>query len=299
MSVDENDKNELENEKPEFEVEVVDDTPEKDRGRPTKVDVKDVSDEEMDNYSDNVKKRFSQLTAKYHAERRSKEMIEREHNEAVAFAAKVAEENKQLARMVAETQKNLANAAKLKAEADVERAKASYKQAYEAGDTDKIVEAQETISRAVAEQEQWKNFRPVEPPAEERQFQPQRPRVDPKAAEWAANNPWFGKDKEMTATAYGVHERLVRDEGMDPTSDQYYETINAEIRKRYPDRFEEEAEQPERRQVRKVSAVAPVSRSVRQPRKITLTTTQVALAKRLGITPEQYAAQIAKDMQNG
>jgi hypothetical protein len=285
-----------------FAIEIVDDTPEKDRGRPNKVDVKEPSEEEMDNYSEGVKKRFSQLTAKYHAERRSKEAIEREHNEAIAYASKIAEENRQLAKLVAESQKNLANAAKLKAEAEVERAKSHYKQAYEAGDADKIVEAQETMARAVAEQEQWRNFRPVEAPEERVAPQPQRPRIDPKAADWAKRNEWFGSDKEMTGTAYGIHERLVRDEGMDPTSDEYYQTIDTEMRKRYPDRFEseqEEVERPQRQAVRKTSAVAPVSRSVKQPRKVTLTTTQVALARRLGITPEQYAAQIAKEMQNG
>ena len=300
----ENDNKELQaQDDSELAVEIVDDTPEADKGRPTKVDVKDVSEDEMDNYSENVKKRFSQLTAKYHAERRSKEAIERENQEAIAYAQKIAEENNRLARLVAESQKNLANAAKLKAESEVERAKAFYKQAYEAGDSDKIVEAQETMARAVAEQENWKNFRPVEP--EERpQYQvPQRPKVDPKAAEWANNNKWFGVDKEMTGTAYGIHERLVRDEKMDPTSDEYYQTIDSEMRKRYPDRFEDQeespTEQPSRQKVQKVSAVAPVSRSVKQPRKVTLTTTQVSLAKRLGITPEQYAAQIAKEMQNG
>lgn len=301
MSTDNDTEVELQSDKPDFDIEVVDDTPEKDRGRPNKVDVKDVSEEEMDNYSEGVKKRFSQLTAKYHAERRSKEAIERENQEAIAYAQKIAEENRQLAKLVAESQKNLANAAKLKAEAEVERAKSYYKQAYEAGDADKIVEAQETMSRAVAEHEQWKNFRPIEP-EEKPQYQAfQRPKVDPKAAEWAANNPWFGVDKEMTGTAYGIHERLVRDEKMDPTSDEYYDTINTEMRKRYPDRFEDQepTEQPSRQKVHKVSAVAPVSRSVKQPRKITLTTTQVALARRLGITPEQYAAQIAKEMQNG
>ena len=103
----------------------------------------------------------------------------------------------------------------------------------------------------------------------------------------------------MTGTAYGVHERLVRDEGVDPESDDYYNRIDKEMRKRYPEKFEDvELEKPER-QSQKVSAVAPVSRSVKQPRRITLTTTQVALAKRLGITSEQYAAQVAKDMQNG
>lgn len=301
MSADNDTEVELQSDKPDFDIEVVDDTPEKDRGRPNKVDVKDVSEEEMDNYSENVKKRFSQLTAKYHAERRSKEAIERENQEAIAYAQKIAEENRQLAKLVAESQKNLANAAKLKAEAEVERAKSYYKQAYEAGDADKIVEAQETMSRAVAEHEQWKNFRPVEPEEKPQYQAPQRPKVDPKAAEWAANNPWFGVDKEMTGTAYGIHERLVRDEKMDPTSDEYYDTINTEMRKRYPDRFEDQepTEQPSRQKVQKVSAVAPVSRSVKQPRKITLTTTQVALARRLGITPEQYAAQIAKEMQNG
>lgn len=286
----------------EFAIEVVDDTPEKDRGRPNKVDVKDPSSEEMDNYSEGVKKRFNQLTAKYHAERRSKEAIEREHQEAIAYAQKIAEENRQLAKLVAETQKNMALAAKQKAEAEVERAKTFYKQAYEAGDADKIVDAQETMARAVAEQEQWKNFRVVEPEDKPVPQAPQRPKVDHKAAEWAKRNEWFGQDKEMTGTAYGIHERLVRDEGMDPTSDEYYQTIDAEMRKRYPDRFEDEQEQderPQRQPVRKSSAVAPVSRSVKQPRKITLTVTQVALAKRLGLTPEQYAAQIAKEMQNG
>jgi hypothetical protein len=300
----ENDNKELQaQDDSELAVEIVDDTPEADKGRPTKVDVKEVSEDEMDNYSENVKKRFSQLTAKYHAERRSKEAIERENQEAIAYAQKVSEENNRLAKLVAESQKNLANAAKLKAESEVERAKAFYKQAYEAGDADKIVEAQETMARAVAEQENWKNFRPVEPEEKSQYQAPQRPKVDPKAAEWANNNKWFGVDKEMTGTAYGIHERLVRDEKMDPTSDEYYQTIDSEMRKRYPDRFEDQeelpTEQPSRQKVQKVSAVAPVSRSVKQPRKVTLTTTQVSLAKRLGITPEQYAAQIAKEMQNG
>lgn len=287
---------------PDFSIEIVDDTPEPDKGKPNKVDVKDVSEEEMDNYSENVKKRFSQLTAKYHAERRSKEAIERENREAIAYAQKIAEENRQLAKLVSESQKNLANAAKMKAEAEVERAKTFYKQAYEAGDADKIVDAQENMARAVAEQEQWKNFRPIDPPEQPVYQPPQRPQVDPKAADWASKNTWFGTDKEMTGTAYGIHERLVRDEKMDPTSDEYYSIIDSEMRKRYPDRFEDQdepTEQPSRQKVQKVSAVAPVSRSVKQPRKVTLTTTQVALARRLGITPEQYAAQIAKEMQNG
>ena len=283
-------------------VDIIDDTPEQDKGRPTKVDVKDPSQEEMDSYSDNVKKRFSQLTAKYHTERRNKEAIEREHREAISYAQKIAEENKQLAKLVAESQKSMATAAQMKAESEVERAKAYYKAAYDAGDSDKIVDAQEKMARAVAEQEQWKSFQPVEP-KEPTQYVPQRPQTDPKAADWASKNQWFGVDKEMTGTAYGIHERLVRDERMDPTSDEYYERIDSEMRRRYPEKFEDQenipSEPPSRQKVQKVSAVAPVSRSVKQPRKVTLTTTQVALAKRLGITPEQYAAQIAKEMQNG
>ena len=223
-----NDIKEENQESPDFSVEIVDDTPEQDRGRPTKVDVKDPYEEEMDKYGENVKKRFSQLTAKYHAERRSKEAIEREHNEAVAYARRIAEENKQLAKLVADSQKNLVDSAKLRAESEIEKAKDRYKQAYEAGDAEKIVEAQETMARAVAEHEQWKTYRPVEPQVQE-YAPPQRPKVDPKAAEWAKKNEWFGNDKEMTGTAYGIHERLVRDEGMDPTSDEYYQTIDSEI----------------------------------------------------------------------
>ena len=286
----------------ELAIEIVDDTPEQDKGRPTKVDVKDVSEEEMDNYSENVKKRFSQLTAKYHAERRSKEAIERENREAIAYAQRIAEENKQLAKLVSDSQKSLVDAARLKTESEIERAKAFYKQAYEAGDADKIVEAQEAVARSVAEHEQWKNYRPVEPRAPQEYVPQQRPQADPKAADWASRNPWFGTDKEMTGTAYGIHERLVRDEGMDPKSDEYYSIIDSEMRKRYPEKFDQDempTEQPSRQRVQRASAVAPVSRSVKQPRKVTLTTTQLALAKRLGITPEQYAAQIAKEMQNG
>ena len=203
-----------------------------DKPQDPNVDTSDAGGSEIENYSDNVKKRFSQLTAKYHAERRSKEAIEREHNEAVAYARRIAEENKQLARLVADSQKNLVDSAKLRAESEIEKAKDRYKQAYEAGDAEKIVEAQETMARAVAEHEQWKTYRPVEPQVQE-YAPPQRPKVDPKAAEWAKKNEWFGNDKEMTGTAYGIHERLVRDEGMDPTSDEYYQTIDSEIRKRY------------------------------------------------------------------
>ncbi|MCG3773058.1 MAG: hypothetical protein JW384_04288 [Nitrosomonadaceae bacterium] len=284
-----------------FEIDVVDDTPEKDKGKPASIDVKEPDDSELENYSENVQKRFKQLTAKIHTERRAKEAFERENREAFSFAQKVASENKQLQSLIVESQKTMAETAKKGAASKLEQAKSSYREAYEAGNSDKIVEAQESMARAVNEQERWDKFRPIEE-REIEQHQPRRaevPKLDKKAEKWASENEWFGADKEMTGTAYGVHERLVRDEGVDPESDDYYNRIDKEMRKRYPEKFEDvELEKPER-QTQKVSAVAPVSRSVKQPRRMTLTTTQVALAKRLGITSEQYAAQVAKDMQNG
>jgi hypothetical protein len=135
-------------------------------------------------------------------------------------------------------------------------------------------------------------------------MQPQKPAIKPpsdKAQDWAQKNPWFMRngDEDITALAMGVHEKLVRS-GVAPDTDQYYSQIDGAVRRAFPERFADASEEvkPQRRQAGNV--VAPAGRaSAQTSRKVVLTSTQVALAKRLGLSAQQYAAQILKDSSNG
>jgi hypothetical protein len=180
---------------------------------------------------------------------------------------------------------------------ELEQAKQKFKAAYEAGDSDALVEAQEALASAKFKSERVNNFKPTvaEPPAPVVQPapQPEQPvRVDAKAKAWQESNSWFGDNKEMTALALAVHQDLV-ESGVDTASDEYYEKINARVRKRFPEAFS--SEKPKQSAV-----VAPATRST-APRKIVLTQSQVQIAKRLGLTNEQYARAVAEEMrkQNG
>lgn len=289
----------------EFEIEVVDDTPDPDKGRkPLEEPVNEVTDDELSKYDEGVQKRIKKLSHGYHDERRAKEAALREREEALRFAQQIVEENKKLQKNLGDHTNLLVGTAKQNAEMALVQARAKYKSAYDAGDADQIVAAQEELTQAKLRLDKVENFRP--PPLQEREvpvnMQPQlapAPQVDSKALAWQRQNQWFGRDEEMTSFALGLHEKLVKN-GVDPTSDDYYERLNNRLRQVFPENFSDGVEKQEEKPKRTSSnVVAPASRSV-APKKITLTQTQVALAKKLRIPLEAYARKVAEGMtQNG
>ena len=279
----------------ETEVEVVDDTPEDDRGRPPmKEPPAEVTDEELEKYSESVKNRIKHFSKGYHEERRAKEAALREKEEAIRLAQALAEQNKKLQGSVGQNQQALLEQAKRVVAAEVDKAKQKLKEAHEAFDTEGIVAAQEELAKAVNKAERVANFKPPVAKPAQPVVQPEPtvappPPVDQKARAWQEANPWFGPNRGMTAFALAVHQDLV-DEGVDTTSETYYGRINKAVRDRFPEAFP--SEKP-----KKSSVVAPATRSV-APKKITLTQSQVNIAKRLGLTNEQYARAVAEQMRN-
>ena len=281
------------------DVEVVDDTPEQDRGRkPMNEPPTDVSEEELAQYSEGVKKRIQHFTKGYHDERRAKEAALREREEAVRLAQALVEENKKLQGSVGQNQQALLEQAKRTASMEVEDAKKKLKDAHEAGDTEAFVLAQEELAKAVNRSERLNSFRPpvakpaetvVQPVPQPVQTVPQV-QVDDKARAWQESNPWFGQHRGMTAYALALHQDLV-DEGVNTTSDDYYAKINKGLRERFPEAFS--SEKPKKSS----NVVAPATRST-APKKIVLTQSQVNIAKRLGLTNEQYARAVAEQMRN-
>lgn len=281
----------------EGEIEVVDDTPEEDRGRkPMKEAPAEVTDDELAQYSEGVKKRIQHFSKGYHEERRAKEAALREREEAIRLAQNLVEENKKLQGSLGQGQQALLEQAKKVVANEVEQAKAKYKQAYESGDSDALVSAQEELTAAKIKAERVNNFRPAVAKPETSVVQPApraEPQVDSKALAWRDSNPWFGSDDEMTAVALTVHRKLV-ESGVSTTSDEYYEKINSRVRQLFPDAFTSD------KPVKKSQVVTPATRST-APKKIVLTQTQVQLAKRLGVPLEVYARSVADEMrkQNG
>lgn len=296
---------EVEVEKPkekEVEIEVVDDTPKADRNRKTSAPPDEVTDEELEQYSEKVRKRIQHFSKGYHDERRNKEKALRESQELERLSKQLMDENNKLKGDLTKNQEALLNSAKHGVQADLDKAKAAYKVAYEAGDADAVVVAQEALTNAKIKNDKLDNYKiPTLQTTDsgvkqDKETTPAVPQADEKALAWSKENTWFGTDDEMTSLAMGVHARLVK-EGVDLQSDDYYGAINARMRQVFPDKFED-TEEPEADEAKKQSnVVAPATRST-APKKIRLTQTQVALAKRLGLTPAQYAKQVALDMRN-
>ena len=296
-----------------FEIEIVDDTPEPDRGkskRPADAAPDVPEDDEIASYSDNVQKRIKKLKYEYHEERRAKEAALRENQEAVTLARKLIEERNHLSERLALGEQAVIEQAKRRVQAQLEQVERQYRNAYENGDTDNVLAAQKDITRLTMEQQQIEGYRPSTPqrmePERVQMHSPQQAPNEPdeKAKTWLRSNPWFGQEEEMSGYAYGVHERLIKREGITPLSDDYYNRIDAAMRHRFPEYFDEEGGQEvdlrPQSAPRKTSVVAPARRvPASAPRKVSLTATQVALAKRLGLTPEQYAASMVKEMMNG
>jgi len=279
-------------------VEVVDDTPEEDRGRKPMVEQPDdVTEEELSKYKDvKLRDRLAHLSKARHEERRAKERAERELQEAVSIAQRILAENESLKSNAGNSQKLILDQAATVAAREMAEAKRAYKEAYEAGNSDALVDAQEAITAAklktdrieIARQralQETKN--PVQnvptPPPPAREVP-----VDEKALRWKERNGWFNQDREMTGFALAVHERLVDEEGIDPRSDAYYERIDSRMREKFPEKF---SSNPKRSNV-----VAPATRST-APKKVVLKQSQVSLAKRLGIPLDLYAKQVALEMK--
>jgi hypothetical protein len=273
-----------------IEIEVQDDTPEEDRNRkPMKEAPADVTEEELEQYSDSVKKRIQHFTKGYHEERRSKEAALREREEAIALAQNLVEENKRLQGSLGQGQAALLDQAKKVVSSEIEDAKRRYKAAYESGDADALLQAQEELTGAKIKLDRVNNFKPAPLQETKPVVQTQQSQVvDTKARAWQDENPWFGSDDEMTAVALTVHKKLVESK-VDPTSDEYYEKINSRVRQLFPDAFP--SEKP-----KKSTVVASATRST-APRKIVLTQSQVNIAKRLGVPLEAYAKQVAADFR--
>ena len=293
-----------------FEIEIEDDTPEEDKGKepmPQEL-VKELEDDELEDYSEKVKSRLKQMKKVWHDERRAKETADRERQEAVTFAQKIFEENKKLKASLTSGEKTYIDTVKNAAGLELEMARKMYKEAYDSGDSDKIVDAQEKLANANYRVQRANEYRPALQETEndvnmESQQAPVA-RPEPKALSWQERNAWFGKDTEMTSAALGLHQKLV-DSGMDPQSDEYYQRIDSTMRRRFPEHFGEEettdggGKPVQRTGTKSANVVAPASRST-SSKKIVLKQSQLAIAKKLGLTPQQYAiAQQKLENQNG
>lgn len=289
----------------EVEVEVVDDTPAADRNRKPSDPPEEVTNEELENYSEKVKKRIQHFSKGYHDERRIKEQALREKEEAIAYAQQLVNENQKLKGSANQNHNTLIESAKKQVDGELAMAKAQYKQAYETGEPDSILEAQTALNAAQIRMDRVQSLKPRETEALQPEQtavqnevtvpQPQVPR-DEKAESWRDDNPWFGSDDEMTAFALGLHTKLTK-EGTDPQSDEYYEKINSRMRQVFPDQFDESIEdEPEEPKRKQSNVVAPATRST-APKKVRLTQTQIALANKLGVSLADYAQQVAELMR--
>lgn len=289
----------------EIEIEIEDDTPVADRNKepmPKEI-VEKLDADELEEYDGAVKEKLKQMKKVYHDERREKERALRDQHDAITFAQRVGEENKRIKQMFSYGEKNYAETLKTSAEMSLEMAKQDYKKAYEEGDTDKVIDAQQRMQEANIRVMQAKNFKPTALQEEKFEVQTQHeqvqsvPKPDNKAMAWQERNNWFGQDEEMTASALGLHEKLKRT-GVEIGSEEYYATLDKTMRKRFPENFEEAQEEEvvsraEQVRTKPRTVVAPAVRSTAS-NKIKLSPRQVELAKKLGLTPERYALEMRK-----
>lgn len=287
----------------ELEIEIVDDVdPEEKPRRPEDAKPEIPGDDDLESYSESVQKRLKKLTFEAREAARQQAEAQRLRDEAVQYAQRLHAENQRLQQLSTRGQEYAVTQAKAAAEAQLSNAEAKYKAAYEAGDADELIAAQRELSRVQYALSKVQEYRPPAPqPAPQQPQQPQQPQtpqLNDRQKSWLARNDWYGKNPEMTGAALGVHERLVKS-GVDPDSETYYNQIDEAMRRRFPDEFSD-VEEEVKPSVRKAqNVVAPAARAAKSPRRIKLTSTQVALAKRLGLTPQQYAAQLLKEQGNG
>jgi hypothetical protein len=299
-----------------FDVEIEDDTPKKDRGRkPDDTPPEDPTEDELASYDEKVQSRLKKFTRGYHDERRAKEEALREREAAEKLAKQLWDQNRKLQEQVSLGSRAYIEQSKSSAEMEFENAKKRYKEAYEAGDSDAVVEAQAEVSRATLNLDKVQNMRPLQ--VEENDVQiPQRstnqPNVSQRDQRWMQKNTWFGTDPEMTASALGLHQKLAKEHGADFVgSDDYYKRVDATMRRRFPEYYEDDTqsdeddtpskkvsepayeEEPPRRATKPANVVAPASRST-PPNRIRLKASEAAIARRLGVPLEEYAKQVAQ-----
>jgi len=280
---------------PEIEIEVVDDTPKVDQGRIPSEPPEEVTNEELENYSEKVKKRIQHFSKGYHDERRAKETAQREREELERYTRQLVTENKKLKGSVDKSHNTLIESAKQQVKTELDMAKKQYQQAYEGGESGAMLEAQEALTHANIRADKVGSLRPreetpLQTPANGEELPKRTPLAtrDPQAVAWADKNSWFGSDDEMTAFALGLHTKLTK-EGVNPQSDNYYERINSRMREVFPTHFSDGRQKSS-------NVVAPATRST-APKKIRLSQTQIALAKRLGVPLQEYAKQAAELMR--
>lgn len=289
------------------QIEVKDDTPAEDQDvEPLPDDIKEELEaaDKSKEYSKNVKDKFVQYKKAWHDERRAKEAAYREQQEALNLAQKILDENKKLKEMLQYGEKELISTYQSSAEMEIEKAKRNYKEAYDSGDSDRLLEAQEELMKAQLKLDKAKNFKPtVQIPENDVQIpqkQSQQPaQLDPKVAEWVSKNQWFvdPNKRAMRKYAEGIHEELEETYGRGFVgTDEYYKRIDVEVKRRFPEEFadtqNDEEEKPQRT-AKLSTVVAPAKRST-SSKKIVLTKSQVALAKKFGLSPEQYARELTK-----
>jgi hypothetical protein len=292
-------------EEDDFQVEIEDDTPAEDRDKkPSEAEfVESLENDELDEYSAEAKKKIAGFRKIYHDERRAKEAADRERQEAIDLAKKLYDENKALKGRVNSTEKVAVDSYKITAQQEMEIAKREYREAYEAGDSEKLVDAQEKMTSARIKMDKANNAaenidnrKALQERENEVQIQQVRKPVvqDTKAATWQERNNWFGQDDEMTSLALGLHEKLVKENGMAyATTDEYYRRIDETMRKRFPENFEDVEDEKPQSRTKPSTVVAPASRST-SSKKIRLNTSQQSIAKKLGLTNEQYARELVK-----
>jgi hypothetical protein len=243
----------------------------------------------------------------WHDERREKDQARREQQEAIEYAKRVLEENKALKGRLSEGEKTYLDVYKNAAEMELDSAKRAYKEAYDMGDSDRLVEAQEKISNANYKLQRAREYVPSlqnEKTSVKSESEAQVPRPDPRAAAWQERNTWFGQDEEMTSLALGLHQKLVKQHGPSYTStDEYWTKVDDTMRRRFPDYFQETtpeaAPKPAGRTEKSSTVVAPATRSTGS-KKILLKQSQLSIAKKLGLTPEQYVREMMKmEANNG
>jgi len=295
---------------PDLDFEIEDDTPEEDRGReplPKQI-VEELEKDELEDYSEKVKIRLKQMKKVWHDERREKEAALRERQAAEEFARRILEENKSLKGKLSQGEKTYLDTYTTAAELEMDAAKRAYKEAYDAGDADKLVEAQERLNAAQFKLQKAKDYVPtLQQEENEVQTSQQTPvaRRDPRLVAWQERNTWFGQDEEMTSLALGLHQKLVKQYGEAYTStDEYWQKIDDTMRRRFPEQFQDSTQQaqetkPAQRTEKPSTVVAPATRST-SSKKIVLKQSQLSIAKRLGLSPEQYARELMKmEANNG
>ena len=266
-------------------------------------------DDEVKETGGRAEKRIKKLKYEFHEERRAKEAAERMKDEAIRYAEQQRVQNEEMRKVLERGEEVLLGEIKSRTKSDIDRARQAYQSAVDDGDSGKILAAQELLNRAQIENYNAETYSPQQrnPRGEQEAetYSPQQPQQpaseqDPKLQQWLSKNTWFNEDHEMTSFAMGVHQKLTEKDGISPTSDEYYNHIDARMKSVFPGYFGEDSgmgkEEPAAEPA--PSVVAPATRSSNNSRKVQLTSTQVALARRLGLTPQQYAKQLLKETGN-